>query len=533
MATCLGLYIENNLIKYAKVSKNNDAIKVESFGIKFYDNLDSTIKQIIEETYSFKIPISINITEEIYNKFEVFSLLSKKDIDNVIKTEFENSCYDKDANPNIYEQRYIIANSNIKSEKIKVIHISAPKTSIAQIKNKFSEYKVNNILPIGITISNLLKKEKNKTVLIVNIEKNTSITKVCNNLVSDIYDLPIGAQDILENIRKKENSYSKAYEICKNTTIYTEKDKDLQYEENDYLVDIMPTLFQIVSEVRKIADESLEEIQKVYITGTASVISNIDIYFQEYLNNIQCEILRPSFINANSKINIKDYIEVNSAISIGIQGLEKVNSINFAKESAIEKAFAFLMTDISNISTKSLHINNKSIDDFLGKFHRQYDIAFYTFTLLFVFYIMGSFIINKQLENKILLANNSIADTNQRIEQIKTYNNKFNEQISEYQRLITNIENINDANSEDKRYRNTIPNLLNNIMAVIPKSVQLISIENTTETHIVIKAKSPKPEQIAFFKTKLKTEGILKEVVSNTGTMQGGYLTVTIEGELP
>ena len=46
MASCLGLYIENNLIKYAKVSKNNEAIKVESFGIKFYENLQETINQI-------------------------------------------------------------------------------------------------------------------------------------------------------------------------------------------------------------------------------------------------------------------------------------------------------------------------------------------------------------------------------------------------------------------------------------------------------------------------------------------------------
>ena len=48
MASCLGLYIENNLIKYAKVSKNNnESAKVESFGVKFYDNVESAIKQII------------------------------------------------------------------------------------------------------------------------------------------------------------------------------------------------------------------------------------------------------------------------------------------------------------------------------------------------------------------------------------------------------------------------------------------------------------------------------------------------------
>ena len=98
MASCLGLYIENNLIKYAKVSKNNEAIKVESFGIKFYENLQETINQIIEETYSFKSLISINASEEIYNKIEVFSMLNRKDIEGVIKTEFEDICSQRDFN---------------------------------------------------------------------------------------------------------------------------------------------------------------------------------------------------------------------------------------------------------------------------------------------------------------------------------------------------------------------------------------------------------------------------------------------------
>ena len=36
MASCLGLYIENNLIKYAKVSKEKDGFIMDSYGIKFY-----------------------------------------------------------------------------------------------------------------------------------------------------------------------------------------------------------------------------------------------------------------------------------------------------------------------------------------------------------------------------------------------------------------------------------------------------------------------------------------------------------------
>lgn len=531
MASCLGLYIENNLIKYAKVSKNNnDAIKVESFGIKFYDNLKKAINQVIEETYSFKDPISINVTEEAYNKFEVFSLLSKKDIDNVVKTEFENICYDKEINANAYEQKYIICNSNIQKEKVKIIHISVEKSNLAQKSNYFSEYRLNKILPMGVTIANLLKKDQKSTCLIVNLEKNTTITKVYGDIISDIEVIQIGSQSILEKISAKENSFAKAYEICKNTTIYTENDIDLQYEENEYLEDIMPTLFQIVSEVKKNTEESFEKIEKVYITGTVAMINNIDIYFQEYLKDISCEVLKPSFINANSKLNIKDYIEVNSAISLALFGLEKNNNINFAKENTTNKLLSMLKTDIT---PKSINEAGKGITAIVNKFESQNNIIFFISLLLLISYFVGSYMFKNYIDNKIDLTNASMETTNSRIEKINEYNTKFNNQITNYKNLIREIENANNANSEDKRYKNTIPNLLNNIMVVIPKSVQLTSIENTSDTHIVIKANSKNYEQIAYFKTKLKTEGILTNVVSDTGTMNDGNLSVTIEGELP
>lgn len=528
MASCLGLYIENNLIKYAKISKSNNVTKIDAFGFKFYENLESTIKQIVEETYSFKTPISINLSDEAYNQFQVFSLLSPKDIEGIVKTEFENTCYDNGVNKNAYEQRYILASLNNKAEKIKIIHVSAQKTSIEQRKNQLKKYRINGIYPIGITIPNLIGNSK-ETKIIVNIEKNTTITKVSGNTILDVNVLPYGSQEILEKIKQKENSYSKAYEICKNTTIYTEKDKDLQYEENMYLEDVMPTLFKIVSETRNIVNESLETVDKVYITGTMSAINNIDIYFQEYLKNTPCEILRPSFVNNNSKINIKDYIEVNSAISVALQQLEK-NNINFTSEPTLEKVWNVLKTDISVGNKNS---NSLSVFEFLDKYSRQYNIVVCSVALITFSYIFGMYLINKNLDKKIDLANDSIRKTTTQITSINEYSNGFSNQTQEYQKMIDNIESINNTNSENKKYRNIIPNLLNNIMAIIPKQVQLVSIENPVNKNITITAKSKKYEQIAFFKTKLKTEGILNNIVSDSGTMSNGYVTVTIEGELP
>ena len=80
MSSCLGIFIEPNFIKYAKISKDHDVLRVESFGIKFYDKLGEAINQIISDTYSFKTPISINLSEESYQYFTMFTLLNKADL---------------------------------------------------------------------------------------------------------------------------------------------------------------------------------------------------------------------------------------------------------------------------------------------------------------------------------------------------------------------------------------------------------------------------------------------------------------------
>ena len=69
MASSLGIYIDKNIIKYAKITREKDDLKVDAFGIKSYTNLEQTLKQIISETFSFKIPISVNLSEEMYDFF--------------------------------------------------------------------------------------------------------------------------------------------------------------------------------------------------------------------------------------------------------------------------------------------------------------------------------------------------------------------------------------------------------------------------------------------------------------------------------
>ena len=78
--------------------------------------------------------------------------------------------------------------------------------------------------------------------------------------VNEVQTTSDGMKRILNEINRKENSLTKSYEICKNTTIYTQSAQGLQSEENEYLEDIMPTLYKIVTNVKRTIDNSLKEV---------------------------------------------------------------------------------------------------------------------------------------------------------------------------------------------------------------------------------------------------------------------------------
>ena len=137
MPSCLGIYIEDRLIKYAKVSKEKDNIKVESFDIKFYEDLEKTLEQIIQETNSQKIPIAINISEEMYNYFEVFSLLSSSDIKRSMDIEFEVLCTEQGYNKELLEARYLTLSNPDNMDKLKIVNVCINKSELNERVSKF------------------------------------------------------------------------------------------------------------------------------------------------------------------------------------------------------------------------------------------------------------------------------------------------------------------------------------------------------------------------------------------------------------
>ena len=539
MLNCLGLYIDEHLIKYAKVSKDHDNIKVDSFGIKFYDRIGDAISQVIEETYSQKTPISVNLSEEMYNYFDMFSLLTKNDLHKAVKTEFESYCTDKGYNPNVFETRYAVVDSQLDKDKIKIIHIAENKIELNKRIQEVDGYHLANISPISMSIPNLLQIRKDENCIVVNMEDQTVITTIMGSKIFNVDILEEGSRDILAKINLKENSYSKSYEICKNTTIYTSEGRELQAADTGYLDDIMPTLYNIVGQVKKIINSTTDKIEKVYITGTAALINNVDLYFQEYLPETECEILKPYFINQTGDISIKDYIEVNSAISMALMGLgEGVTGMNFKKKTLADQIPNWLKVEVNPDKTKK---EQKNLGGFftwdlgqkLDNTEKGLIRVAVALFLLVVIYSGFSGLLNYQMNEKEKEANDSITQTNSQIQLANSDNEKIKSKTNEYTTMIQNLQDANDRITDRNKTRNAIPNLLNQIMSVIPESVQLTSIENDTGTHVVINAQSNKYEQLGFFVARLKNDVILNNVISTAGQKDGGVVTIKIEGDLP
>lgn len=551
MSSCLGLYVESNLIKYAKVSKDHEKVKVEAFGINFYEDLDKAINQIIEETDSYKTPISINLSDEMYSYFDMFALLSKKDLDKAIITEFELSCSDKGQNPNVYETRYAVASYPDDKEKLKVIHVAANKIDLNKKIQSLSGYKLTNIVPISMSITNLIETKPKENYLIVNIEEKTTVTTIVDERIYDINVLEEGSKEFLRKINAKENSYPKSYEICKNTTIYTSEVTEIKEEETNYLEDIMPTLYDIVGKVKKIINESIYEINKVYITGTATLINNIDLYFQEYLNEASCEILKPAVLNSTKdRINIKDYIEVNSAISLALYGDgEGIEGINFKKQGLNEKMPDWLKVEVGGTKTKGSKSSSKAkskpgkltqkisikndLKEKLDKTEFRLIRTAIGILLIFIIYSIFAVMISNQMDKKEEQAEFSKQNTRSQILLVESDNAKIQSKTNEYTKMIENLQNLNDKITDATKTRDAIPNLLNSIMFIIPENVQITGIQNTSGTHIVINAQSDKYEQLGMFKAKIETGNYLTNVISTAGQKDGSVVTVKIEGDLP
>ena len=326
------------------VDLNNDS-KITD---KFIEDMENDNIKIMDDLLPFKEQIS-NLIKRLYlaNNTDLVKDARRENVKslvpnaNFMKKEFQE-LWNKINVKTIYEVDFDT------DELIeKAVNAIDAKLSINKMRVKITEgIQKEELTTVSVNTGESMEEKKATTETIEDFSESQIKYDLIGELTRDTGLTRKTIINILSKINLKENSYAKSYEICKNTTIYTSEGIELQ-EETGYLEEIMPTLYNIVGEVRKVINETMEKIDKVYITGTASLINNVDLYFQEYLSEVQCELLKPYFIQNLRDISIKEYIEVNSAISLALMGLgEGVSGMNFKNSTLSDKIPEWLKVDI-------------------------------------------------------------------------------------------------------------------------------------------------------------------------------------------
>ena len=201
----------------------------------------------------------------------------------------------------------------------------------------------------------------------------------------------------------------------------------------------------------------------------------------------------------------------------------------------MDKLPEWLTLDVGSLNLKNVNLKAPSLDfkGSLDAIERNMVRTISAILITIIAYSAFSMITKKQIDNKAQEIQDATTETNKQISLAQADSSRLQTITSKYETKIQNINDINSKKASKSQNRNAIPNLLNQIMTIIPKNVQITSIENTSGTKIVINAQAEKYEQLGYFKAKLKTQMILTNVTSTSGVKQDNLVKITIEGDLP
>ncbi len=578
MASCLGISVGKNLIKYAKLSKEKGKLQttIEAYGVKFYDILSQTINEIIEETKSKDASISVSITSEDYEKTECFKQLKPKDREAYLNGEFEEICSKKSVNAGSLDVRYVLAEDDQNPEQYKVLCVAAGKVELNNLWQALSTSKLESISAIGPTVVNLLKdKGAGQNCLIVNIEDDTKLTFVKNGAVDELIQIPVGMDEVITRLADKYNSYARAYEACKGVDAYSESDLTYDIEAQSIRDVLMPTLYDLKQRIIMAVEPFIKDVQDVYITGTGIIVNNIDLYLQEAFSGKRVEILVPFFVN-KERSSLKDVLEVNSALasaSYCLNGISKdidfLASGNYLKKEARSKKlepkviFATVKEKIDELNQKTLKARKtgkkkKKIEfdnevenltelggageyaaprveeeleyyDPMAEWFARFAIALF---VGWIAYTAGAFIVESNLNDKLLAVNNNIAKTEGEIRRVDSDTDSISRKSSEYKDKKDKLQKIIDSIRLKKERSYDVPNFMSQLMFIIPSNVTVSSIQIGSDDSVILEASSGKYAQLGYFVSRLKLAGILKNVDMEVVDMSSN-IQIKIKGVLP
>lgn len=562
MADCLGIYLNDEVLRFAKLSSENGKnVKLEQYGVRFVKtNKTDAIDNLIQETNSSKIPIAINPLEDFNINIQMFDQVQNKSyVSDVVKMEFEAWCEKNAKSPERYNYIYKVADlKGSDNKRSAVINITEAKY-IEEIM-KIMPNQISSIYPSELIINRIVSLDE-QNYLLVNLDDTLVISTVIGGKLADIKTYNIGMRQILDDFKIKLGSYQKAYEACKQLNVYSDGTPTNNNKELEAITE--PVLQDILRNIQANLGQHKEDVTKVLIAGTGILFTNIDILFTEYLE-IKCEILKPAFLSDTSNVrNVAEILETMPAIALAYdQIVPQAKEIEYIKPNAklknkFSSLFSKMPKSMNILSGTKENGNTKDKNDAKiekntnenrntrngipnmmfasDKLRLGLTCATIVAGLFLLTYVIFSSLyvsrINKmsaEVSNNIQKLKDKTAEVNSDLQYVTSNTDKYKSVNDKVATLVQQIENQQIG----KFTTYNVATFLQNIIKVIPKNVKLNSISSDDNKHVTIIAQSDNYADLGYFIAELKINNTLNSVKINN--IKNGEITIVeIGGELP
>lgn len=544
MGACLGIYLGDKIIKYAKLIRDDKSkrISVQSCGTKYVvGSKEDSIAEIITQTGSASDVLCINLTDYSRMQTQVLKQLGKADVQSVINLEVGDYATSKALNEKTLDYRYILMDSTVSLDNYTAEIAITEKAKVSRQLTNSSYSNLVGLYPQEYILDNII--QSNSNYLLVNVDEKTQIICVESGEIKQIIDIDVSMSKILGNIAAQEGSYAKACDVCKNINVLSDEGVSPELEQI-----IEPTIQDILNRIKAKLDGMKVQYEKIYLNGLINLFINIDVLFEQFFG-ITTEKIRPYFINLEEVSNIPEVIDSTDAISLALAGLDNYKpDVNFAISKNQKTNFGGLFAkDKSTKDNKSAGNGKRTVSVLPNinseKIEKALLFANLTAGAVLLGYVGFSSIYNAELtkmEKSITSKINALQAETSKVTLDTSYITQNANQYTTINKYITETVEKIRAGKIGKYTTYNVANFMQKIAKYIPTNVQIETISSNDNKTVSIVAKSKSYAELGYFISQLKLKGILENVqtgkVSNVLHGEGAdemFITVTIGGDLP
>ena len=176
MGACLGVYIGEKIIKYAKLEQDDRTKKVSlaSYGTKYFSgNSVGEIQEIISQTGSANSALYVNLKDSFLLETEILKQLRSYDVESVVELEVSDNAVQKGLNDKLLEHRYTLVNSMVSPSNTHALIEVANKADIDKYVNNENLKKLEGIYPVEYVLNKITTKHED--YVLINVDEETSL----------------------------------------------------------------------------------------------------------------------------------------------------------------------------------------------------------------------------------------------------------------------------------------------------------------------------------------------------------------------